>query len=663
MVKKILNVLLIILLFFGATIPVFASAADLQAWFESGTTKIQQTVVPKDQPTWSIQAARNEFEPFQLVLKKNSTDSNNVDVSISDFTGPSGTISSSNVTIFKEHYLNITQVGTTGAQPGYWPDALLPKVDAYYHETRTGVFPTTIPAGWVQPFWFDVFVPAAANPGSYTATVTVTENSAPIFTGTVTLTVWNFVLPATSSFPSYFGMNYNSLWKGFLGTTFPTQAQAVNFQRNFIRAGLRHRISGEPQYLQYGTWNPTTKTYSSFAATRFQASLAGYIDGTSGGIEYGAARLTGFNHNLSSLYQKYVISSGNFAKFCYVGGPTTPPQEWVDEFTERVRLIAANFTPEQKASYYFLVLDEPGAGEVGCGIDNPTLDYNTSVIGAQILKSYGLRTRVTKKMIPELLNRANTPPTNDYFDIWNAPFRTLVGTDVNGADINNLASYAQMQSEGGKLWWYTGCGSGGSCSGVGASWFNRYPQYFIEYPAMSARIFPWMAFKYGIQGEMYYDTVHGFGADSGYSGDPFYSEWSKTYHKNGDGAFFYPGVANLAANSLPGPLTNGACVEGTCRGIHTPQLGGTHDIPIESIRLKMLREGREDYEYLKMLSDRGDDAWAQSVVNNLVTNTYTWNNSESDLYAVRSALANRIAVSLGAADTTAPSVPSGLRVN
>ena len=46
-------------------------------------------------------------------------------------------------------------------------------------------------------------------------------------------------------------------------------------------------------------------------------------------------------------------------------------------------------------------------------------------------------------------------------------------------------------------------------------------------------------------------------------------------------------------------------------------MGGTHDIPIESIRLKRIRDGREAYEYLHLLDQRGEGSEAMSVVQGL----------------------------------------------
>jgi hypothetical protein len=89
-----------------------------------------------------------------------------------------------------------------------------------------------------------------------------------------------------------------------------------------------------------------------------------------------------------------------------------------------------------------------------------------------------------------------------------------------------------------------------------------------------SRVLQWLAYKYQIgyraQGpatELYFETVYAYQFPGN---DP----WKSVYYfsGNGDGTHFYPG---------------------------TPaKIGGTKHIPIASIRLKMLREGIEDYEYL-----------------------------------------------------------------
>jgi uncharacterized protein (TIGR03382 family) len=123
----------------------------------------------------------------------------------------------------------------------------------------------------------------------------------------------------------------------------------------------------------------------------------------------------------------------------------------------------------------------------------------------------------------------------------------------------------------------------------------------------------WLSFKYGATGELYYETAYAF------THDAWSNQWD--FSGNGDGTLFYPG---------------------------TPaRIGGRTDVPVASIRLKMIREGMEDFEYLRILEEAGDGAFARSVVDGLFPNPYSTDVAPEALMAARAALAERIVV-LGA---------------
>ncbi len=69
---------------------------------------------------------------------------------------------------------------------------------------------------------------------------------------------------------------------------------------------------------------------------------------------------------------------------------------------------------------------------------------------------------------------------------------------------------------------------------------------------------------------------------------------------------------------------------------------GTTDIPIESIRLKLIREGFEDYEYLALAARRGLSGLADASVASVATNLYEWNRSPEALYAARRVLGDNL---------------------
>ncbi|TMK75690.1 MAG: DUF4091 domain-containing protein [Actinobacteria bacterium] len=95
--------------------------------------------------------------------------------------------------------------------------------------------------------------------------------------------------------------------------------------------------------------------------------------------------------------------------------------------------------------------------------------------------------------------------------------------------------------------------------------------------------------------------------------------WTDQYDfgGNGDGTLFYPG---------------------------TPaRIGGKHHIPIDSIRLKRICDGREAFEYLHILDERGKHAQAMSIARNLFPTMYRTDVPASRMESARSQLAALIA--------------------
>ena len=93
----------------------------------------------------------------------------------------------------------------------------------------------------------------------------------------------------------------------------------------------------------------------------------------------------------------------------------------------------------------------------------------------------------------------------------------------------------------------------------------------VDATGVQNRSEPWMHFIYGSEGALYYNAAYLLDRawiQGGVNGDP--GIWNAT--GNGDGTLLYPGTPS--------------------------QIGGTTHVPVASYRLKMVREGLEDYEYL-----------------------------------------------------------------
>ncbi len=167
-----------------------------------------------------------------------------------------------------------------------------------------------------------------------------------------------------------------------------------------------------------------------------------------------------------------------------------------------------------------------------------------------------LKRLLTEQFSPDLAGRV---------DIWTPIFELF---DVSWA--------RERQGLGEQVWWYV-------CTGPRAP----YPNNFIDHPGIEHRLRLWMAWQYGVQGDLYWDTTY-WTNDAVFPPPRFQDPWTDpmSYNYsgstgvwgNGDGRLLYP----------PRAWSDGRTrVEGL-----TP-----------SVRLELIREGIEDYEYLWMLRD------------------------------------------------------------
>jgi len=141
-----------------------------------------------------------------------------------------------------------------------------------------------------------------------------------------------------------------------------------------------------------------------------------------------------------------------------------------------------------------------------------------------------------------------------------------------------------------KVWWYQSCNSHGCTSGPSdkpdiEEVYSGWASYMVDHPAPLNRAMGALAFLTGIDGELYFDTVYAYNTQ-----DP----WSGLFEfgGNGDGTLFYPG---------------------------TPaRLGTKAHFPVGSLRLKHIRDGLEDFEYLSLLRKLGAGKEAETMARRVV---------------------------------------------
>jgi len=213
-------------------------------WTAGGLEKIRpyDPVPARPQPSIHLSAARNEFEPFQVVLRADGQDIRNVDVEASDLKGPEGAlISKQNITLYFEPFVRLDTPSSIEGGAGEWPDPLIPRIDRYFGEKRNA-FPFTLSNRRNQPIWCEVYVPPAARPGEYSGQLVVTVDAKPQIAIAVKLTVWKFALPSTSSFATSYGFNGLSTVQQHKGRyTNDRDVAALSFV--YRKAALWHRLS------------------------------------------------------------------------------------------------------------------------------------------------------------------------------------------------------------------------------------------------------------------------------------------------------------------------------------------------------------------------------------------------------------------------------------
>ncbi len=185
--------------------------------------------------------------------------------------------------------------------------------------------------------------------------------------------------------------------------------------------------------------------------------------------------------------------------------------------------------------------------------------------------------------------------------------------------------YDGFLASGGRkeLWLYQSCmshGCGGTVDIGNPTAADRYwtgwPTYAIDASSVRARAMEWLSFRYGATGELYYETTQAY-----YDRDPWVDQ--QAFAGTGDGTLFYPGT--------------------------TARIGGQTDIPVASIRLKMIREGMEDFEYLKLLADVGGAEDARQIAAQLFPHAWQADADVSAVMGAREAIARRILVLTGKA--------------
>jgi hypothetical protein len=161
-----------------------------------------------------------------------------------------------------------------------------------------------------------------------------------------------------------------------------------------------------------------------------------------------------------------------------------------------------------------------------------------------------------------------------------------------------------------RFWIYTDCDSSGcgDPSRFKGRAYVGWPGYAVDQPASSSRAMGWLAFEYGASGELYWGTDW-----------KITTAWTdqSAFGTQGEGTLFYPGRPDV--------------------------IGGSDPIPIESMRMKLIRDGYQDYEYLEFLADHGRRAEAERIAAALFPRMNDTVRTDAQVQVARRKLARAVA--------------------
>jgi len=170
-------------------------------WWSVGTYKVNKSEIPVDKGDIVISAARNEYEPFQLVVHPVEK-MENVRISVSSLSGKNGSIDPSHIKIYDVEYVYVRKP-SIGAQVGWYPDPLPLNKD-----------PRTLYPLENYPFFIDVYIPESTPAGNYKGNVTISWNNNKESSDIpFNLTVYNFSLPEKTTLRSSFGIDMSAIRK------------------------------------------------------------------------------------------------------------------------------------------------------------------------------------------------------------------------------------------------------------------------------------------------------------------------------------------------------------------------------------------------------------------------------------------------------------------
>ena len=507
-----------------------------------------------------VYIAQNEFEPFQVVVRPSTSGSVVV--------GFSGFGSGISTEMYQVRYVDLTQTTDYLGRMGLNPDPLWPLDDGATVE---------VTANENTAFWFNVSAPVGTPPGDYLADVTIDGVNIP-----VRLHVFNFAIPEDVHVKSQMNFSYQTILTryGVSGVGADYWLYLDKIKQYLIDHRLTPKsvlwpggltTSGAAPLIDYDCSGTFSDPYGIWGfedpAGRYLAG-SGLMDGTyaesfNQGTGFPSFMTATFQNNDASVDQRPSSFCGlvrSSGDWYTADNPNSPyNQKWF-QYMGAMEGYLDGLGYLDTAYYYFA--NEP----------QDQADYDAVAWYSQQLKvaAPDLRLAVSEEPKPEIYDHPTF--TGAKIDIW------LAHLSIH---LSPVAALERLQNHDEETWFYF----------LNSTYLPRFNPFTIDHPGEEAKFSGWYMWKHRLRGLAYY-RFNDWGSNP----------WTNPLQNNQNGEAFmlYPPSED---NSNIGYGTNG------------------HRF-VPSIRLELLRDGLEDYEYFYLLSggqpqpgvSNPADPWVERII-------------------------------------------------
>jgi hypothetical protein len=633
----------------------------------------EQLIIDKPLPTYnpvtkpssiSISGAKGEWVAFYIIARVDESVSTFVPSITATFTDSSSrTIADSKLTFYMVQEIAITTSSWNGNTQGSWPDPCVPYVDRFYGETRSGTeqgWGKTITANNTQPFLVEIYIPEGTRSGVYNGTIRLTGQGSAELTGdiSVALTVYNFTVPLSWSYGSLFSIAKDTdtvdlfgsrrlghelmirslIDHGINGAVFADTYYSPGYTNNTAAVDFNDQYYNDPTYggrrIVEGTiansqYNPrpyfgvrpkimgpsaTVGNVLSMASLYLHPTDAEFSDNGSGLLRV-KTYLTNYFQNGdvvgfygSALYAgEYTVTTVSANEFdlntAYIGNDAAT---WSTRVLNKTKIKKYYDDYDAYIASHQLTIDI-----VTKVVDEPTYpeceEYVSKAIDYIMLN--GTTSRPYIYPGATVTGNVQCAPTEEGSDVLFAKtsHNTYIVSEMMGfirptqnyGGVTRTGLQARIDSYGDKPMVYTANTQAIDYNAYGQTSTRTLPSWYIdtitggrENAATPLSMWIWDVVGY------HYWLVNGAIAGCGLSdvgwADPACNDPYKKY--NGDGALLYSGYATGSSNDI----------------------GGTHNIPIESLRMKLWRYGMYVLEYAKLLEAQGLSRVADDAINAMI---------------------------------------------